>query len=550
MKRRNKWIFYIKGTKQLAFVLMIIFLFFSGSVLWAEMKYGQVQMYGLCEQENERLNITFAKEISKCIDVAKNLTITNISILPENYTPEQFERYYLESKQISAIVRVSEPITSVVLKYGDKYIVQGPEDGRSNTILSEATFWYQYADNVQLFWFDDEPKYLYMKYVPINVTTGAEEVLIKISLGRLSEKCVQNVNDNLYSYIVLEDGTIVVASSGSEIGKNIEEIYQNSRKWSLKKANTEDSLVAISAVSTDLYKEYILNAVLLGGIFCVFFLILMALLIYTYYMFLVKPIGNILKYIQLRKEEDEYDKDAVNYINKYIVMLHGENRRLDKEVQNVVSELKKRQIISCQRQIKSHFVSNTLSAISWMAVDKYNRIDNPISNALTALADIYRSAMALDEIFVTVEQEQEDAERYIEIMKLRYGACFDVIWEIEEELKQEMILKTSIQPLVENCISHAFVSMACSKEIYISIRSRGENVLVAVKDNGIGIPPDKLQKLRSVINDVDSSGRKCVGLKNINQRIKILYGEEYGLRIESVQGSYTVCSFEYPKEVG
>lgn len=547
MKRYNKWFTYLKGAKWFIAVLLVILLVFIGSIIWSESKISNTQIQNIYEQENNRLSVVFEKEIGKCMNVARSMTVTKITPLPENYTPDEYERYYLEIKQITAVMTISDQIVGVKLKYGDEYVIQNDAGKWQEEQIPNATLTCDYARNTQLLFFEDEPKYLYMRYVPVGATIGAEEVLMKLSLVALSENCVPNISDEIKSYVTLEDGTILMAASFREIGKKIHELYQDGSQWNLSEMASENGIAVFSALSSDYYANYTHKSLAIGGALGFFFMILVVALIYVYYLFFVRPIENILHLINLETDKNEYDRDVLQYISTYIDRIHGENKVLDEKVQQILKELKLQQVLSSQMQIKPHFLSNTLSAISWMAVEKYDSVDNPISDSLTILSDIFYSTLSTDEILVTVNQEKRETEKYIEILKIRYGSELNVEWKIDRSLENEVILKTSIQPLVENCIGHAFSSMTDGKKISISVQSGQECIVVSVTDNGVGIAPDKLNQLEKAINDFTVPAKRHIGLRNINQRIKLLYGEEYGLHIESVLGKYTRCYFEYPK---
>ena len=118
----------------------------------------------------------------------------------------------------------------------------------------------------------------------------------------------------------------------------------------------------------------------------------------------IKPIGKILATIDTDViEKKDYDYDVMNYINSNIAGLYSQNSDLTEKISQTFKELKHQQIIACQMQINPHFLSNTLSAINWIALEKFEDIDNPISNSLSALSDIFYSSLAADEIIFYVE---------------------------------------------------------------------------------------------------------------------------------------------------
>jgi len=565
MFNKKNWLSSLKGIKTLVIVMVLILITFLVSIIILERSLGISQLQSVYKQENRHLQTAFEKEINKTVDLAQYFTVTPISVLPEDFTPEQYTQYYSAIKQISSVSAVSDHIVSVSLRYRDSYINYGEQTNDMDAaIIDNPKVEYKYNKNTQLIYCEQEPEYMYLKYSPKTITAGANEVCIKISLDSLSEHCVQTISDEQANYIVLEDGTVIVSLNYSDIGKRIEhicdvdvsmlkkDITKSSSNYAhlryTSSANLEKDLYFLTVVSEEYYLSIISKRILVGFLFCLFFFILVSAFILVFYGSFVRPIGRILETIDEEvTEKKEYNRDIMDYIKSNISGLYSKNSNLTEKVSKMFEELKLQQIIACQMQINPHFLSNTLSAINWMAVDKFNDIDNPISNSLSSLSDIFYSSLAADEIIVTIDKEKSDTEKYIEILKIRYGSELNVEWELDEDIEDEYILKTSIQPLIENCASYAFVSSSKEKKISVSIRHEGEGITVSVKDNGIGIEPDKLAELKREINNFETPINKHIGLKNINRRVKLLYGEDYGLNIESALGEYTLCSFSYPK---
>ncbi|MBP3627405.1 MAG: histidine kinase [Clostridia bacterium] len=562
---KNKWLLSLKGIKNIILIMLLIISTFAVSIIILENNLNNSRIQGICQQENKRLQTAFEKEINKSADLARYFTVTQISSLPENFTPEQYEDYYEALRQISSVSAVSDQVVSVILRYGDNYIEYGNETSvQDYKALEKPDFEYEYNKNTKLLFLNKKSGYIYLRYAPKTITAGANEVFLKINLGSLSENCIQNSGEDERNYVLLSNGTVIISSSYNHIGKRFNDLYDKkaselseevikifdteNKKW-YSSSSSHNGITVLNLTSQEYYKEYTNNGILVGFLFCAFFLILVMMFFILFYSSFIKPIGKILETIDTDVlEKKDYDYDVMNYIKSNIAGLYSQNSNLTEKISKTLEELKAQQIIACQMQINPHFLSNTLSAINWIAVEKFNDIDNPISNSLSALSDIFYSTLAADEIIVTVEKEKADTEKYIEILKMRYGSDLDVEWQIDENLKNEYILKTSIQPLIENCAGYAFVSTEKDKKITISIEQTEEDILISVKDNGIGIEPEKLNLLKQSINDFETPIKKHIGLKNINRRIKLLYGEDYGLDIESVPGEYTLSYFRYPKK--
>ena len=159
---------------------------------------------------------------------------------------------------------------------------------------------------------------------------------------------------------------------------------------------------------------------------------------------------------------------------------------------------------------------------------------------------LYKSTLNINEIFRTIREEIEFTECYLEILLIRRPNTFFVEWDIDEDIKDYSILKLSIQPLIENISNHAVGEGHEKINIKISIKNFGELIRVIVSDNGVGIPPEKLAEIRRGISDFATSG-KNLGIRNVNERLQLLYGEEYGINISSIVDKGTTCTFIFPK---
>lgn len=209
-----------------------------------------------------------------------------------------------------------------------------------------------------------------------------------------------------------------------------------------------------------------------------------------------------------------------------------------------VTNKKKREadIKALQSQINPHFLYNTLDSVSWMAISQ-NALN--VSKWITKLARFLRLTLSKGQHTVLIKQELEHVNLYLEIQK--NIACNELKWQfnIQEDILNLPVIKFILQPIVENSIVHGFLERE-DKSGSITITGYKENnyIHILITDNGIGIPQDKLISICNNLNKGDFSSN--YGLANVNERLKLNYGEEYGLTIESKQGEGTKISFMYP----
>jgi two-component system sensor histidine kinase YesM len=198
----------------------------------------------------------------------------------------------------------------------------------------------------------------------------------------------------------------------------------------------------------------------------------------------------------------------------------------------------KLEIEALQAQINPHFLYNTLNMIKWMAMIIH--ADN-IVESIIALGNLLHPLFRDNSRIWTLREELDYLENYLKITCWRYGNQLDFKISVPEEHMDVLILKFSFQPLIENTVVHG---ISAQKKVTIDISSYEENgmIVFAVSDNGFGIPEERLNEINNAIENetnVKQKNRESVGLYNVNKRIKLNFGSQYGLRIESKAGEYT-----------
>lgn len=225
-------------------------------------------------------------------------------------------------------------------------------------------------------------------------------------------------------------------------------------------------------------------------------------------------------------------------INSFHNMMDEINRLIDEVYVNKIA-LKEYELKALQAQINPHFLYNTLSMMNWMAI-RSNQME--ISKVTLALSTFYRTALSKDEDVVTVENCIQNMQAYLEIQLTMHDNNFSVDWDIDPTIKNEKMPKLLLQPVVENAIEHGIDEKEHGdKKIFLSFRGNGDDVVITVRDNGMGMPQEKAETLVTY-------QAKGYGLKNVNDRIRILYGENYGIRIFSAPDEGTTVVMRFPKE--
>lgn len=225
-------------------------------------------------------------------------------------------------------------------------------------------------------------------------------------------------------------------------------------------------------------------------------------------------------------------------INSFRRMMDEINRLIDEVYVNKIA-LKEYELKALQAQINPHFLYNTLSMMNWMAI-RGGQMD--ISKVTLALSTFYRTALSKGEDMVTVENCIQNMEAYLEIQLTMHDHNFTVEWDTDPEIKNEKMPKLLLQPVVENAIEHGIDEKEeGDKKISLSFKGQGDDVEIIVTDNGKGMEQKKAETLVTY-------QAKGYGLKNVNDRIRLLYGEKYGIQIFSAPGEGTTVIMRFPKE--
>ena len=148
---------------------------------------------------------------------------------------------------------------------------------------------------------------------------------------------------------------------------------------------------------------------------------------------------------------------------------------------------------------------------------------------------------------VPISMEIQHCKYYLEIQKLRYEDKFDVLWEIPPEVERCRIIRIVLQPLVENAIYHGIKPLTNKGLIRIGGRILPEAVELSVKDNGLGMTEEELEMLRQNMRSDMIKESRHIGVTNVNQRLRLCFGEEYGLSVESGEGNGTGVTVRIPR---
>lgn len=355
-------------------------------------------------------------------------------------------------------------------------------------------------------------------------------------------------------YIVNHDNVTISSSARSKTGTTFEYNASNHSDTNdtkdiliSKKLEINDWTIVIAIPKQNITKRVQSNLfyIALITIACILLAVMISFLISRR---INRPLRQLSASMEDLKKENfkiELQTDQTNEIghlyNSFNHMAKELNSLINK---NIAMQLKTKeaQIQSYQRQINPHFIYNTLDLIRMMSLLKEN---NKIEEAVICLSKVLRFNLKAEKE-VTISQELENIEFYFKILTLRYGENFNYVIKMPEELKNYCTLKFLLQPFIENSVQHGLEKVDRKGYICIIVKKIDDEIIFIIKDNGIGIEKDKLKAINEALESKNDENNNCIGMKNVNQRIKLKYGEKYGIEIFSKYNTQTSVTIHIP----
>ncbi len=261
------------------------------------------------------------------------------------------------------------------------------------------------------------------------------------------------------------------------------------------------------------------------------------------------PVVSLQNAMVQTQDSDNYNAIDFKMSNDEIGKLAETYNHLIEHIRNLIIRIKaeenekmKIELLVLQSQISPHFIYNTLESIKVMA-----KLQGavPVADMIDKFTSFLRYCARNDQNIVTLREEREIAENYMTIMNFRYMGSFQYTCTIPEDLLQCIVPKFILQPILENAIKHGFAQdTRPDKRVAITAVRERSVLSICITDNGIGITDEELERIASNRGSENLSDQ--IGLYNINQRIRLLYGKEFGLLIESIPGEYTSVSYKLP----
>ncbi len=244
---------------------------------------------------------------------------------------------------------------------------------------------------------------------------------------------------------------------------------------------------------------------------------------------------------------EETEDNNIKIMNNNLFDNIGSSDNIEEKLAQSLNALHRAQLSALQMQISPHFVFNVLNFAN-STILEITRCDNNAVRAIALLCEIFEFVMSEPKYMTTVAEETDIVEKYIEIERLKTGMEIEADFDVDDELWEMNCPKMFMQPIIENSIMHGLKKDKIKKgKIAISVKKQNECIEFRISDNGRGMNQSKLEEIREQLKDTFTDRSKHIGMLNVNQRIKLIYGSEWGMSVDS-GGDGTEIIIRIPRE--
>ena len=383
---------------------------------------------------------------------------------------------------------------------------------------------------------------------------GLEEVLDEVTLGNGGYIYLMDSNGDIIwhpKFELIASGRVKennLVAAGYDDGSR-EEVFNGTRQTVVTKTvgYTGWKLVGVikgTGISLNMLKTRLFI------VFVILLIIFIVILINSYISFRVtNPIRELEKSVK-ELEEGNLDADIymggsyeVQHLGKSVQDMKFRIKGLMQDIVNEHEEKRKSEFDSLQAQINPHFLYNTLDIIVWQIE---NEKQSEAVHTVTALARFFRLSLGKGKNIVTVKDEIDHVKNYLMIQHMRFKNKFDYEFDIAEDVLELPSLKLMLQPLVENAIYHGMEFMDGDGMIMVKAWRKEDELYLSVADNGLGMTEDKVEMILTGESTSGNGRGSGIGVKNVNERIKLYFGEAYGLTIDSEPDEGTTVIIHLP----
>ncbi len=264
---------------------------------------------------------------------------------------------------------------------------------------------------------------------------------------------------------------------------------------------------------------------------------------------IIKPVTEIAKVTDevaggnFSARANSYEGEEVKVLADSVNVMIDKINQLLVQIKDEQLSLRKAEFELLQAQINPHFLYNTLDAIVWLAeTGEQEKVVNMVEN----LSSFFRASLSHGREIVLLQEELSHVTSYLSIQKMRYQDILNYSIELSDDILDCEIPKLTLQPFVENALYHGIKEKRGGGTILVSGWREGENIVLEVSDDGKGMTEKRLSEVRTELEAVEQSERSIYGLYNVNQRIRLNYGTDFGISLSSEEGKGTVARILLP----
>lgn len=523
--------------------------------------------------KNVNYNYYLQKYLETAIDGEDNYTELSVG---------KNMRAYEMSSQAFSDTLLSRPDISSMMVFGKKKVLLNKSlYSYRNVVMDYSGLdWYQEAiqkpydmvitgpNRHQFFDTDDETISLSREIQDYEDGTFLGVILINLNMNKITEICdsfQENTTGGLA--IVNEAGESVYLNSNNgkvdvrsvdmkELSEVVEQHSENSfcirldgTKYLITKDKMESTgwylinLIPYSWILSELWKISMIIVIAVAGALFVTLLSLDRILTNV-----IQPLKKLERHMarvtieNMNEQVNITTDDEIGHLAGNFNSMLERIENLKEQVVEEQEDKRKYELQALQAQINPHFLYNTLDSLIWMAETH----DSNIVAMTEALAKLFRISLNKGNEEILLKKEIEHVKNYLIIQSMRYADKFTFTISVEPDVEKCRIIKLILQPIVENCIYHGIKKKRGSGHITIRAFREGENLILQVEDDGCGMNKETCEKMLSYEVEPENISGSGIGVKNVNERIQLRFGKEYGLSYQSEEGKGTIVTYVLP----
>lgn len=509
------------------------------------------------------LLISYDERVKDYLMYDRNLNNKYMKITSETY---DLIRYSLDSD--SSIDYIS------LVKFNDSELIYVGETWTNNNFReeilenynnSEPMNYYNFKISIDKKIFNKDENVINI-YTPIgsryNQKVYIGFLVIGIGVDSLNDFYTSIEGKDQYKQFIVDTNGIIISHQDKEmISKRSDFDYE--LKGDAGEIKTDKSIIIYKRIKSwnwyfisEIPKEFLIEDTRSTLMFIILILVLVGLIgvsiLYKLSNKLYEPIDVVVNAMEevsrgnlnVRIKRKYEGTDFRQMTRDFNVMIEEINLLMER-IKNEEKQIKQIELNRLYSQIKPHFLYNTLECIHWQALTDGSQ---NASKMVKALASFYRVSLSSGKELISIEEELKITNNYLIIQNMRYSDIVKLNVDIDKEYEGILIPKMTLQPLVENSIYHGIkVKNGFKGEIFIKARGGYESVVISLSDTGIGMSQEEINEINSSISIVDESSG--YGLKNVNKRIEMTFGNEYGLFYRKNEYGQTTVDITLPRRV-